>query len=137
MMKTHPKLEADSLLIASLKLSDLRLMNNQQYPWVLLIPRVENAMELIDLSVEAQHALMDEISAVSQVLKTLYAPDKLNIAAIGNIVRQLHVHLVVRYRNDPAWPSTVWGYPGTPYSADNLSKTISLLQKGISDFSSI
>lgn len=136
-MKIHPKLEADSHFIASLKCSDLRLMNNQQYPWVILIPRVEEAIELIDLSAEDQQTLLEEINQVSRLLKSVYAPDKLNIATIGNIVRQLHIHLVVRYRNDPAWPSTVWGYPGTPYSPENLSKTISLLQKGLSDFSSI
>jgi diadenosine tetraphosphate (Ap4A) HIT family hydrolase len=102
-------------------------MNNQQYPWVILVPRVEDAVELIDLSQAQQHELMDEISLVSKVLNQSYDPDKLNIATIGNIVRQLHIHVVARYRSDPAWPSPVWGYPGTPYSAENAQKTIAQL----------
>jgi diadenosine tetraphosphate (Ap4A) HIT family hydrolase len=127
-MKIHTKLEADSVFVAALNLSDLRLMNNQQYPWLILVPRVEGAIELIDLSQAQQHELMDEISRVSAVLKSIYEPDKLNVATIGNIVRQLHIHVVARYRSDPAWPSPVWGYPGTPYTQENLDKTLERLK---------
>lgn len=128
-MKLHTKLEADSFFVAALGLSDLRLMNNQQYPWLLLIPRVDDAIELIDLSQPQQHQLMDEINLVSQMMKSIYEPDKLNIATIGNIVRQLHIHVVARYRSDPAWPSPVWGFPGTPYQDDNKEKTIATFQQ--------
>lgn len=123
-MKIHPKLEADTLFVAALGLSDLRLMNNQQYPWLILVPRVDDAVELIDLSPTQQHHLMDEIALVSGVLNTLFEPDKLNIATLGNIVRQLHVHVVARYRSDAAWPSPVWGYPGTVYTKENADRLI-------------
>lgn len=127
-MKIHTKLEADTVFVTALNLSEVRLMNNQQYPWLILVPRVEGAIELLDLSQEQQHELMDEISRVSSVLKSIYEPDKLNVASLGNIVRQLHVHVVGRYRTDPAWPSPVWGYPGTPYTPENLDKTLKRLQ---------
>jgi diadenosine tetraphosphate (Ap4A) HIT family hydrolase len=123
-MNIHSKLKADTHFVFSLELSDLLLMNNQLYPWLILVPRVENAIELIDLSTAQQHLLMDEIDTVSRLLKSIYEPDKLNIATLGNIVRQLHIHVVARYRTDPAWPSPVWGYPGTPYSPENLEKTL-------------
>lgn len=129
-MTIHPKLQADTFFVKSLDLSDLYLMNNQQYPWVILVPRVEGAIELIDLSHAQQHQLMDEIDAVSRLMSKIYEPDKLNIATIGNIVSQLHIHIVARYRSDAAWPSPVWGYPGTPYSEENKNKTLSLLGVG-------
>lgn len=128
-MKIHDKLLADTHPITTLNLCEVRLMNNQIYPWLILIPRVEGAIELIDLTRDQQHELMDEIDQVSKILKSIYEPDKLNIATIGNIVRQLHIHVVARYRTDPAWPSPVWGYPGTPYSAENLEKTLRTLRQ--------
>jgi diadenosine tetraphosphate (Ap4A) HIT family hydrolase len=131
-MTVHSRLQADTHFVLALGFSDLLLMNNQLYPWLILVPRVENAIELIDLSAEQQHLLIDEIDKVSRILKSIYEPDKLNIATIGNIVRQLHIHIVARYRTDPAWPSPVWGYPGTPYSPENLEKTLKVFQSSLS-----
>lgn len=130
-MNIHPKLAAESHFVKTLGLSDLRLMNNQQYPWLILIPRVENAIELCDLSSSQQYQLMDEIALVSELLKSQYEADKLNVASLGNIVPQLHIHVVARYRSDAAWPSPVWGYPASPYSADNLERTLTLLRIGL------
>lgn len=127
-MKIHPTLAADTVFVAALGLSDLRLMNNQQYPWLILVPRVEGAVELVDLSPPQQYQLMDEIALVSSLLKNLYEPDKLNVGCLGNIVRQLHIHIIARYRSDAAWPSPVWGYPSTSYSAENLARMITQLQ---------
>jgi len=84
-------------------------MNNKQFPWLLLIPEVENASEWIDLTREHQHRLSDEIMITSHMLQALVTPDKLNIATLGNQVRQLHVHVIARYAHDSAWPNPVWG----------------------------
>lgn len=123
-MKTHKKLEADSLFITALELCDLRLMNNRLYPWVILVPRIEGAIELTDLTMAQQHQLMDEINQVSQTLTLLYEPHKINIATLGNIVRQLHIHVIARYTTDPAWPAPVWGHPATPYDEESKAATL-------------
>jgi diadenosine tetraphosphate (Ap4A) HIT family hydrolase len=103
------QLAHDSHPIAELGLSALRLMDDSNYPWLILVPRVAEARELIDLDSAQQLQLLDEVNRVSRVLKQLFRPHKLNIAALGNLVPQLHVHLIARYRDDPAWPAPVWG----------------------------
>lgn len=84
-------------------------MNDARYPWFILVPQREHAREICDLTTTDQHVLMDESSHLARAMIAAYAPDKLNIAAIGNIVPQLHVHHVARYRTDAAWPKPVWG----------------------------
>ena len=96
-------------MIADLALSRLLISNDANYPWLLLVPRRRDAVEIIDLDDIDQHQLMAEVAAVSQALKAVTGCDKLNIAAIGNMVPQLHVHVVARRRDDPAWPRPVWG----------------------------
>lgn len=105
----HPQLAADTVPVASLPLSDVRLMNDANYPWLVLVPRVEGAVEWIDLDEAGRHRLLDEIALASQALRSLHSPDKLNVAALGNVVAQLHVHVVARFRGDAAWPRPVWG----------------------------
>lgn len=105
----HERLAKDSYFVADLPLCTVRLMDDKRFPWLLLIPRVEGASEWMDLSREEQHALSDEIAIVSHILKALVTPDKLNIAALGNRVSQLHIHLIARYKTDAAWPDPVWG----------------------------
>ena len=92
-------------------------MDNKLFPWVILVPQVENAREWIDLSREQQHQLSDEIAVVSHILQALTTPEKLNIATLGNQVSQLHVHVIARYKGDKAWPNPVWGGPGESYAA--------------------
>lgn len=117
-----PRLEADTHLVARLPLSDLRLMDDARYPWLVLVPRVAGATELVDLPAAGQHALLDEIGHASHALRALVAPDKLNIAALGNVVPQLHVHVIARFRADDAWPKPVWGaHPARPYAPDALA----------------
>ena len=103
------RLAADSVLIADGPLSQIRLMNDDRFPWVVLVPRVPNASEWIDLDGAQQRLLLAEINQISQHLKQKPNVSKINIGALGNIVRQLHVHLVGRNENDPAWPGPVWG----------------------------
>ena len=104
-----PKLAADSVSIANLALSDLRLMNDARFPWLLLVPRRAGAVEIIDLAKADRAALFEEITAASAALRTATGCDKLNVAALGNQVRQLHVHVVARFAGDAAWPGPVWG----------------------------
>src|ERR1700678_1508511 len=105
----HPQLEHDTLTIADLPLSRLLLSRDANYPWLLLVPRRPGASEIIDLAAADQSQLMTEIDTVSRALAAVTACDKLNVAAIGNVVPQLHVHIVAWRRGDPAWPKAVWG----------------------------
>lgn len=104
-----PRLTADTHVIGELPLSRLLLMDDARYPWLILVPRIAGARELIDLDRNDRAALLDEVAAVSRVLETLLRPDKLNVAALGNVVAQLHVHVIARHANDAAWPQPVWG----------------------------
>jgi len=105
----HPRLEADAVAIGDLPLLRLLISNDANYPWLLLVPRRPGAGEIVDLGDADQAQLMTEIALVSRALKAVTACDKLNVAAIGNVVPQLHVHVVARRRGDPAWPRPVWG----------------------------
>ena len=105
---TDPRLSTDSTFLATLALSDLRLMNDSRFPWVILVPRIE-ATEIIDLSAPDRTRLLDEIVTVSTALRDVTRCYKLNVAALGNLVRQLHVHIIARFTSDAAWPKPVWG----------------------------
>lgn len=105
-----PRLVADSLLVASLDLCQVRLAKNAAWPWLILVPQIADAVEVTDLCPSDYAQLWDEVGIVSRALHAVVPkPDKMNIAAIGNIVRQLHVHVVARYDGDPAWPGPIWG----------------------------
>jgi diadenosine tetraphosphate (Ap4A) HIT family hydrolase len=103
------RLVADTIAIGDLELSRLLMMNDARYPWVILVPRQANLSELIDLDARNRAILMEEIAAVSQALIALPGIDKINVGALGNIVRQLHIHVVARRIGDEAWPGPVWG----------------------------
>jgi diadenosine tetraphosphate (Ap4A) HIT family hydrolase len=104
----HPQLCNDTALVGDLALSRVLSINDADYPWLILVPRRAGVSEIADLGDDATR-LMAEIAQVSRVLKDATRCDKLNIAAIGNIVPQLHVHIVARRRDDPLWPKPVWG----------------------------
>lgn len=113
----HERLQADTISLGRLALSRLLLMNDATYPWLILVPERPDVREIIELAAADRVTLMDEITAVSQALTAMLRPDKLNVAAIGNLVPQLHIHVVARFRSDPAWPAPVWGRtPPRPYS---------------------
>ncbi|KQO02408.1 MULTISPECIES: HIT domain-containing protein [Stenotrophomonas] len=103
------RLAADSVLIADGPLSQIRLMNDDRFPWVVLVPRVTGASEWIDLDGNQQRLLLAEINQISRHLKQKPNVTKLNIGALGNIVPQLHIHLIGRHEGDAAWPGPVWG----------------------------
>ena len=103
-----PRLAADTHSIGDLALSRVLLMNDARFPWLILVPRRAGLRELIELARDEQHILLDEINRCARVLHVLEKPDKLNIAALGNVVAQLHVHVIVRRTHDAAWPRPVW-----------------------------
>ncbi|WP_407275449.1 HIT domain-containing protein [Halothiobacillus sp. DCM-1] len=114
----HPTLLKDSIPIIDLPVCSVRLLDDCRFPWVILIPRHPNLSQWTDIPLTLQHDLLDEIARVNAALQTRYLPDRLNHGVIGNLVPQLHIHCVVRYIHDEAWPGVVWGF-GTrrPYSA--------------------
>jgi diadenosine tetraphosphate (Ap4A) HIT family hydrolase len=113
-----PRLEADTLPLGDMGLSTVRLMNDARFPWFILVPRRAGLSELTDLAHADAAALMDEIRIATRVMLALAKPDKVNVGALGNVVAQLHVHVVGRFRSDPAWPGPVWGSgAASPYPA--------------------
>jgi diadenosine tetraphosphate (Ap4A) HIT family hydrolase len=116
----HPQIVADTLPAFELNLCTVRLMNARALPWLILVPKRPGIREIIDLEPPDQATLWDEITTTAAKLKAACNPHKLNIAALGNVVPQLHVHIVARYENDPAWPKPVWGnLPMDPYGEDH------------------
>ena len=105
-----PRLAADSAFIADGPLSQVRLMDDTRFPWLVLVPRVNGASEWLELDGGQQRLLLAEINQAGQLIRAQPGVEKLNIGALGNVVRQLHVHLVGRHESDPAWPGPVWGH---------------------------
>lgn len=105
-----PRLGADTRLVTSLPLCDVRLMNDARYAWLVLVPRRGDLVEIADLNDADQAALWQEVNLATRALRAVAPCDKLNLGALGNIVKQLHVHLVARCEGDPAWPGPVWGH---------------------------
>jgi len=103
-----PKLENDSYFVCDLPLCQVRLSKNAAFPWLLLIPKRPNIIEIIDLTETDQIQLLKEIRQASKVLQKLFQPKKLNIANLGNIVSQCHIHVIARYEEDKAWPHPIW-----------------------------
>ena len=125
----HPQLAADTHPVASFELCELRLLDDANYPWLVLVPRVAEARELIDLDAMQQAALMREIDRSSRVLQELFRPHKLNVAALGNVVPQLHVHIIAREVDDPAWPAPVWGrVQARTYEPETLVERVTQLR---------
>ena len=108
-----PVIEQNSIFIRDLGLSTVYLKNDKENPWFILVPRKAGAVELIDLNHEEQTMLMEEITIVSEFLKSHYRPYKMNVGSLGNIVTQLHIHIIARNPNDRAWPVPIWGTPTT------------------------
>lgn len=128
----HPQLEKDSELITELDLCAVRLIKDANYPWLILVPQVANIKDVIDLSDKQQQVLWQESAMISRVLKHLFTPDKLNIAALGNMVPQLHLHHIVRYQHDVSWPNPIWGQvPLKAYTNEKLAERVNLIQTEI------
>ena len=123
------QLERDSAAIGDLPLCHVRLMNDINYPWLILVPRRRGASEITDLTEVDRTQLMREMARAVQALKSETRCDKINVAAIGNVVAQLHVHVVARFRTDAAWPKPVWGAkPTRTYESAAMDRSIAALR---------
>jgi len=125
------QLTAESETILDLTLSQVLLHNNSLFPWVILVPRRPKLIEIIDLEPKERTLLMEEISLVSDVMMKIFSPDKLNVAALGNIVPQLHIHIIARYKSDPAWPNPVFGRDIKKYDKMDQQKIIETIKNEI------
>jgi diadenosine tetraphosphate (Ap4A) HIT family hydrolase len=119
----------DSYLINDLKLCSVRLINNAKFPWIILIPKRKNISDISELNSNDQMLLMKEIVHCSKIMKRIFKTKKLNVEKIGNIVPQLHIHVIARSTNDSSWPLSVWVVKGKPYLKEPLKKIIDLLKK--------
>ncbi|HEY6528415.1 MAG TPA: HIT domain-containing protein [Cellvibrionaceae bacterium] len=132
MFELHPQLKADTYVIGRFTLSWVLLHKDATYPWVLLVPARDDLREIHHLDSDDQLALLRESCHLSEVMVDIFAPKKLNVAAIGNIVSQLHLHHVARFESDPAWPKPIWGLlPPTPYSNELLVQRINQLRSAL------
>ncbi|CAM3734838.1 HIT family protein [Ectopseudomonas alcaliphila] len=129
MFALDSRLQQDCLLVGDFPLCRLLLMNDSNYPWFILVPRREEVSELFQLDADDQRQLWQETTLLAETLKDTFAADKMNVATLGNVVSQLHMHVIVRRREDAAWPAPVWGrHPAQPYSEQQVGQIIDKLR---------
>ena len=134
MFKLDPQLEADTFPVGITSLNRIVLMNDSRFPWLILVPERPDITEPFELTDEDQRTLMQESMIVGKSLKALFNAHKLNIAALGNQVSQLHIHHIARFRTDAAWPRPVWGVGAAePYEAEALRERVALLREVLSN----
>ena len=126
-------LEQDSIFITKFELCQLRLMNNSDFPWVILVPEKKDIVEIMDLKANEFNKLNPEILQVAKIIKSVFNPDKLNIATLGNIVPQMHIHIVARFKNDKLFPKPVWGHEFNRYSLDKSQEVVHFLKTTITN----
>ena len=129
MNKINKNFLKSSYHVKDLKLCSIRLHDNLKFPWLILIPRRKNITDMSELNSKDQILLMKEIIYVSKIVKKLFKTSKLNVEKIGNIVSQLHIHIIARYKNDSSWPLSVWVVKGKTYSKAALEKNLDKLKK--------
>ncbi|MFA6265660.1 MAG: HIT domain-containing protein [Pseudolabrys sp.] len=128
----HPQLAADTVPVGDLRLCRVLLSNDANYPWLILVPRRPGVTELIDLADEDRGTLTAEIDAGARAVKAMTGCDKLNVAALGNVVPQLHIHVIARRHSDPAWPRPVWGaVPAVAYQPALRDGFIAALRRAL------
>ncbi len=128
----HPQLADDTAPVIELPLCEVRLMDDANHPWLVLVPRIADMVEIIDLDDARQQQLTREIAQASRALQALFKPHKLNVAALGNLVPQLHVHVIARYTDDIAWPRPVWGMAAArPYGPEELIERVNALREAL------
>lgn len=129
MFQLHPQLAADTVPVANWPLCQVLLIKDANYPWLVLVPARDDLRDFDDLAPDDLQQASAEIVRASRALKTVFTPDKINVGALGNMVPQLHIHLIARFADDPAWPQPVWGVvPALPYTADALESRLTLLR---------
>ncbi|ABR82789.1 MULTISPECIES: HIT family protein [Pseudomonas aeruginosa group] len=134
MFALDPRLAQDTLPIGDFPLSRLLLMNDARYPWFILVPRREDVIELFQLDEGDRQALWRETTVLAEVLKDTFRADKMNVANLGNVVSQLHMHVIVRRRGDDAWPGPVWGrHASRPYAVEEVEAIRGKLRMVLTD----
>lgn len=134
MFTLDQRLQQDTLLLGDFPLCRLLLMNDANYPWFILVPRRDEVSELFQLDAQEQQQLWRESTELAEVLKDTFKADKMNVATLGNVVSQLHMHVIVRRKDDPAWPAAVWGkHPAKPYSDEQVAALRSKLRMALDD----
>ncbi len=134
MFELHPQLEKDCLILGDFPLCRLLLSKDANYPWCILVPRVHNIREIYQLGEEDQIQFISESSYLSKKLNVIYKADKMNVAALGNMVPQLHIHHIVRYKTDPAWPGPVWGVkPAGTYSPEEMAQAVEKITSSLTE----
>lgn len=134
MTAIHPQLLTDGRVIGKFPLSHLLLINDAHYPWCVLVPDRAAVTEIYQLSDEDQQQLLRESSCLAKAMASAFTADKMNIAALGNVVPQLHLHHIVRYKTDAAWPAPVWGkHPARPYTEQELEHILARLKQALPD----
>ena len=128
-----PRLQNDGTTVLDLKLCRVIFVNNALFPWIILVPMNNNTREIIDLNNTDQATLMREIALASKVMKDIFSPYKLNIAALGNKVEQLHIHIIARNQNDAAWPEPTFGKGKQEYDKETQTKYLKLLSDKFSN----
>ena len=122
MFSLDSRLQQDTLVVGDFQLCRLLLMNDANYPWFILVPRREAVSELFQLDIADQQSLWQEATRLAEILKDAFSADKMNVATLGNVVSQLHMHVIVRRREDAAWPAPVWGrHPARAYSEEEIA----------------
>ena len=122
MFSLDSRLQQDTLVVRNYQLCRLLLMNDANYPWFILVPRREAVSELFQLDIADQQSLWQETTRLAEILKDAFSADKMNVATLGNVVSQLHMHVIVRRREDAAWPAPVWGsHPDRAYSEEEIA----------------
>ena len=131
-----PRLQADTVPVCDLQLSAVRLMRDANYPWLVLVPGHPGLVEITDLDETNRARLMEEVALAARALKAVTGAHKLNVAALGNRVRQLHVHVIARFEGDPAWPNPVWGGPRMrPYETGEMDALVARLRAALGQHS--
>ncbi|WP_343350723.1 HIT family protein [Pseudomonas sediminis] len=134
MFALDSRLQQDCLVIGDFPLCRLLLMNDSNYPWFILVPRREEVSELFQLDADDQRQLWQETTLLAETLKDIFAADKMNVATLGNVVSQLHMHVIVRRREDVSWPAPVWGrHPAQPYNEQQAGQVVDKLRSVLAD----
>lgn len=137
MFSLDRRLKQDTIHVGDLDLCTVLLMNDCQYPWIILVPKVANISEIYQLSLAQQMTLMEESNQVLELMAKEFNANKMNVAALGNVVSQLHIHHVARFETDKAWPAPIWGSNLVqPYEKKELDQIVERLQKLFSQIKS-
>jgi len=130
----HPRLQQDCITVGRFELCRLLMMNDSLYPWFILVPEKADVSEIYQLNHAERGLLIEESSYLAENLALLYQADKMNVAAIGNMVPQLHIHHVVRYRTDKAWPGPIWGkFDAVPLTEQQISQHLSVIKERLGE----